>query len=78
MPSLPRIAGEGAAGETAALHTLLAEHPAFMARVALAERVGQRRWRLRLAEGSTVELPAHGEAEAIARALRAPEAVKEP
>jgi cell division protein FtsQ len=70
MPSLPRIAGEGAAGEAAALHTLLAEHSAFMARVASAERVGQRRWRLRLADGGTVELPAHGEEEAIARALR--------
>ena len=34
MPSLPRVAGEGAAGEAAALYVLLAEHPAFMARVA--------------------------------------------
>jgi len=70
MPSLPRVAGEGAAGEAAGLHALLARHPAFMARVDVAERVGKRRWMLRLADGGTVQLPAHGQAEAIARALR--------
>ena len=69
MPSLPRVAGEGAAGEAAGLHALLAQHPAFMARVDVAERVGKRRWMLRLADGGSVQLPAHGEAEAIARAL---------
>jgi cell division protein FtsQ len=70
MPSLPRVAGEGAAAEAARLFAVLAGHPALMARVDVAERVGERRWRLRLADGGTVQLPAHGEADAIARALR--------
>ena len=70
MPSLPRVAGEGAALEAARLIALLAGHPAFMARVDVAERMGGRRWMLRLADGGSVQLPARGEAEALARALR--------
>jgi cell division protein FtsQ len=70
MPSLPRVAGEGAATEAAGLFALLAGHPALMARIDVAERVGERRWMLRLADGGTVQLPARGEAEALARALR--------
>ncbi len=70
MASLPRVAGEGAATEAAGLYALLASHPALMARVSVAERVGRRRWTLRLADGGTVQLPAQGEAQAIARALR--------
>jgi cell division protein FtsQ len=69
MGSLPRVAGEGAAAEAARLHALLAEHPDFMARVEVAQRVAQRRWTLRLAGGGAVELPASGEAEALQRAL---------
>jgi cell division protein FtsQ len=74
MGSLPRVAGEGAAAEAAALAALLAEHPQAMARVAVAERVGQRRWVLRLTDGGSVQLPAYGEREAIARWLRIEEA----
>jgi cell division protein FtsQ len=70
MPSLPRVAGEGAAAEAAGLFALLAGHPALMARIDVAERVGGRRWMLRLADGGTVQLPARGEAEALVRALR--------
>lgn len=70
MPSLPRVAGEGAATEAAGLFALLAGHPALMARVEIAERVGSRRWVLRLTGGGTVQLPARGEADALARALR--------
>ena len=54
-----------------ALSTLLAGHPALMARVELAERVGGRRWMLRLADGGTVQLPAaRRSARRLARALR--------
>jgi len=67
MPSLPRVAGEGAAAEAASLNALLAEHPQLLGRVEGAERLGQRRWRLRLTDGGSVELPALGEAEAIVR-----------
>jgi cell division protein FtsQ len=70
MPSLPRVAGEGAATDAARLLALLAGHPQLMARVDVAERVGGRRWMLLLADGGIVQLPAHGEAEALGRALR--------
>jgi cell division protein FtsQ len=68
MPGLPRIAGEGAPGEAAALHALLAAHPALLKQVRAAERIGERRWTLRLADGGAIELPATGESEALARA----------
>ena len=74
MLSLPRVAGEGAARKAADLHALLAEQSQAMARVEVAERVGQRRWVLRLSDGGSVQLPAHGEADAIARWLRVAEA----
>jgi len=74
MLSLPRVAGEGAAAKAADLHALLAEHPQAMARVDVAERIGQRRWALRLTDGGSVQLPAYGEAQAIARWLRVAEA----
>jgi cell division protein FtsQ len=70
MPSLLRVAGEGAAAEASRLYALLADCPDLMARVDVAERIGGRRWTLRLANGGVVQLPAQGEAEAIARALR--------
>ncbi|HEY7084783.1 MAG TPA: FtsQ-type POTRA domain-containing protein [Hyphomicrobiaceae bacterium] len=69
MLSLPRVAGDGAAAKAAGLYALLAEHPQLMGRVEIAERVGQRRWVLRLVDGGSVQLPAYGEAEAIARWL---------
>ena len=40
--------------------TLLADHPALMARVSIAERIGGRRWMLRLADGGSVQLPGAG------------------
>jgi cell division protein FtsQ len=69
MPALPRVAGEGAAREAARLFALLAGHADLASRVVVAERVAQRRWMLRLADGSTVQLPARGEAGAVDRAL---------
>jgi cell division protein FtsQ len=69
MPALPRLAGEGAPSEAAALSALLARHPGLLNQVKLAERIGGRRWTLRLADGGTIELPASGESEALARAL---------
>lgn len=67
MPGLPRVAGEGAAGEAAALFALLAAHPQIARQIELAERVGERRWTLRLAGGTTIHLPADDEAAALAR-----------
>jgi cell division protein FtsQ len=65
VPSLPRLAGEGAPAEAAALLTLLAGHPELARQVELAERVGERRWTLRLAGGGAIELPADGIAAAM-------------
>jgi cell division protein FtsQ len=69
MRELPRLAGEGAPNEAEALVELLARHPGLGARVGLAERIGGRRWTLHLAGGGTIELPASGESEALARAM---------
>jgi cell division protein FtsQ len=69
MPALPRLAGEGAPREAAALSELLARHPGLLPRVKLAERIGGRRWRLNLADGGAIELPASGEGKALARAV---------
>ena len=62
MPELPRIAGEGAATAVGRLMDLLASQPALAHQVMLAERIGGRRWALHLADGSTMQLPAAGEA----------------
>lgn len=70
MASLPRVAGEGAATEARKLQALLENYPSLQGRVEVAERIGRRRWTLRLTDGSTMQLPAEDEARAIARALR--------
>jgi cell division protein FtsQ len=62
-----RVSGEGAAQEAAALSALLGDFPQIARRVESAERVGTRRWTLHLAGGTSVELPATGEADALAR-----------
>jgi cell division protein FtsQ len=66
--ALPRVAGEGAAAEAAALYALLEDYPDLARRVELAERIGERRWTLRLAGGGIVQLPEEGVARALARA----------
>lgn len=63
---LLQIAGEGAAAEAAALSALLSGHPDIAGLMRLAERVGERRWRLHLDGGSLIELPATGAAAALA------------
>ena len=65
VAALPQVAGEGAAAEAAALIDRLAAYPQLARHVELAERVGGRRWTLRLAGGTAVHLPADGEAEAL-------------
>jgi cell division protein FtsQ len=68
MPELPRLRGEGADSAAAALFALLAPFADLKARIASAERVGGRRWTLRLTGGGTVQLPGEGEAQALAQA----------
>jgi cell division protein FtsQ len=70
MRHLPRVAGDGAPGEAAALTALLAGHPAIARKVEVAERVAGRRWRLHLVGRTRVDLPAEGAPEALGRLAR--------
>jgi cell division protein FtsQ len=70
MPRLLRVAGEGAPKEAAAVAALLLDFPHIARRVQVAERVGGRRWRLHVAGGGSIDLPAAGEADALARLTR--------
>ncbi len=70
MPNLLRIVGEGAAGEAAALHDMLSGYPEFLRQLETAERAGGRRWTLRLTSGRVIQLPAGGEAEALAQVAK--------
>jgi cell division protein FtsQ len=70
LPHLPRVSGDGAPGEAAALTQLLAAYPAISRKIEVAERVAGRRWRLHMAGGSRVELPAEGALEALGRLAR--------
>jgi cell division protein FtsQ len=76
-PALPRLAGDGAATEAAGLFALLASYPDLMRRIEFAERMGERRWTLRLLGGGAIALPADGVAEALARATALAGAARE-
>jgi cell division protein FtsQ len=67
MPQLLRVSGAGAPEEAAALFAVLVDFPQISARLDVAERVSERRWTLHLEGGLSVDLPATGEAEALAR-----------
>jgi cell division protein FtsQ len=64
---LPRVIGEGAAPEAATLVATIARHDALARRFRAAERVGERRWTLRLADGIVMHLPSEGPALALER-----------
>jgi cell division protein FtsQ len=68
MPQLPRVTGEGADSAAAGLFAVLAAFPDLKARMASAERVGGRRWTVRLNGGGAIQLPVEGEAQALAQA----------
>jgi cell division protein FtsQ len=70
LPDLPRFAGEGAAAEAASLLENLARYPAVASRLEEAERISERRWRLKLANATTIELPADGEVGALEELAR--------
>ena len=65
-PGLPRLAGEGAPAAASALFQTLAHVPDIANRLTRATRVAGRRWSLDLTDGLRVELPADGEAGALA------------
>ena len=64
---LPLVVGAGAPAAAAALLDALAAQPAIAARVAAAVRVGERRWNLRLTNGTDILLPEGAETQALAR-----------
>ena len=70
---LPRVSGDGAATEAAALMALISSYPDVGSRLEEAVRVGARRWTLRLKGGPVIELPAGHEAEALGVLLSNPE-----
>jgi cell division protein FtsQ len=55
--SLPLVVGAGAPEHTAELLAMLTTQPELQAQVKAAVRVGERRWNLRLANGTDVKLP---------------------
>jgi cell division protein FtsQ len=65
LPDLPRFAGEGAAAGAADLLQTLARYPEVGGHLAEAERVSERRWRLKLDNRTTLELPADDEVAAL-------------
>lgn len=70
LPDLPRFAGEGAAAGAASLMEMVARYPDVARRLAEAERISERRWRLKLDNASTIELPADGEVGALEELMR--------
>src|SRR5690606_22081302 len=65
LPKLADFLGEGAATEAAPFMAQLARYPELAANFATAERVSDRRWRLKLSNETTIELPADGEVAAL-------------
>ena len=61
------VVGEGAPEKAFELMTVLDRRPGLGRRIVAAIRVGGRRWRLRFANGITVELPQRDEAAAWTR-----------
>jgi cell division protein FtsQ len=70
LPDLPRFAGEGAAAGATEMLETLARYPEIARRTAEIERVSDRRWRLKLANAATVELPADDEVAALEQIAR--------
>lgn len=64
---LPLVVGAGAPEAAAGIIDALAAQPTIQARVVAAVRVGERRWNLRLNNGTDVLLPEGAEAQALAR-----------
>jgi len=72
VTGLARFRGEGAPAHGPALMATVARHPTIATRLRLAERVDERRWTLHLDNGTSLLLPADGEAAALQRVLSRP------
>jgi len=66
-PKLPLIVGKGADQAAADILPLLRQRPRLMTRVDALVRVDERRWDLRLKDGSLIQLPAVDQDSALIR-----------
>jgi cell division protein FtsQ len=64
---LPLVVGPGAPEAAAGLMEILSAHPDLLGRMVAAVRVGERRWNLRMKNGTDVMLPEGAEAQALAK-----------
>lgn len=65
FPTLPLVVGAGAAEHAPMILPAIAQRPRLMDRIDALVRVDDRRWDLRLKDGSIIQLPAVGEEEAL-------------
>jgi cell division protein FtsQ len=65
FPALPLVVGEGAAVHAPEILPVLAQRPRLMERLDALVRVDDRRWDLRLKDGSLIQLPATAEDRAL-------------
>jgi cell division protein FtsQ len=63
--ALPLVVGEGASAAAPKILPLLAQRPKLIGRMDALVRVDDRRWDIRLKDGSLIQLPAVGEEEAL-------------
>ena len=66
-PRLPLVVGKGADQTASEILPLLAQRPRLMARIEALVRVDERRWDLRLKDGSLIQLPAVDQDSALIR-----------
>lgn len=64
-PNLPLVVGKGAEQAAAEVLPLIAQRPRLQSRLEALVRVDERRWDLRLKDGSLIQLPATGQDEAL-------------
>lgn len=65
FPGLPLVVGEGAPAAAGKVLPMIAARPRLMNRLEALVRVDDRRWDLRLKDGSLIQLPATGEDSAL-------------
>jgi cell division protein FtsQ len=69
---LPRIAGEGAAEAAASMFAAVRHYPAIEREYAYGERVGERRWRIVLKNGTMLDLASDREVEGLGEIANSP------
>jgi cell division protein FtsQ len=73
--ALPRVVGEGAKDDANLMLTAVKRYPAIQSQFAYGQRVGERRWRVVLKNGTMLELAADREIEGLQEIARAPAVV---